>query len=629
LLDVPGPRRRGDDNRGNVQGFHGLFLIVVLTFFSPLSLALSLSNQLDNHPSPYLALHGKDPVNWQKWDAGILEKARRLNRLVFISSGYFSCHWCHVMQRESFSDSEIAAFLNDHFIPVRIDRELHPALDAYLIDFVRQTQGNAGWPLQVFLTPDGYPLYGLTYAAPKDFQALLKRVSEIWSEQGEKAARLAREATEFQVESLVPSTVPEPVDKARVNRALLEQALAVADEFEGGFGRQNRFPMAPQLLALLDLVEQSASQQLSDFLVITLDQMQNRGLRDHVNGGFFRYTVDPAWSEPHFEKMLYTQALLAEVYLRAAVVLNRPAYRQVARDTIDFVLRHMSSGQVHGFVSSYSAVDDKNHEGGGYLWTQDELASLLDNRELQIVNSYWSLTDTPRFAMGDLPIISRSIEDIAGQYQLKPNQVESVIRAASAKMASRHKISRMPVDHKVLTSWNALFLSTLSRAARQLGDPGYQQAAKKLKKSLLKHAWNGTVLKRSLNLGETDGNAGLEDYVYMARALNDYAVLVHPSDEWQEDWSMANLFAAKAWLKFYHSSGWKTASENLLPGMTGKQALPDDALPAADAMLMELSLFSENEGLRKKAETAAGRMFGTVSRSALQYATHARWINQL
>jgi len=591
--------------------------------------ANQLTNQLENHPSPYLAMHGEDPVHWQRWDESVIEKARQQNRLIFISSGYFSCHWCHVMHRESYIDTEIATFLNGNFIPVKIDRELHPALDAYLIDFVRQTEGNAGWPLNVFLTPEGYPLYGLTYAAPEDFKALLNRVSEMWNNQGEKASMLAREASEFQIESGKSSMFPLAVDEGAFNQALLEQAMANADEFEGGFGKQNRFPMAPQLLALLNRVEHSDSQQLADFLILTLDQMKNRGLRDHVNGGFFRYTVDPAWTEPHFEKMLYTQALLVEVYLKAAVVFDKPEYNQVARDTIDFVLQHMRSDQLDGFISSYSAIDHEDREGGGYLWTQNELADLLDDRELEISSSYWTLTDTPNFEMGDLPVISQSIEKMADRYALKPHQVEGILITAREKMRSQNKISQMPVDHKVLTSWNALFLSALSKAAQLLEDPQYIKAAEKLKNALLKHAWDGKALKRSLNLDESAGDAGLEDYVYVARALNDYAVLMSSEEGWQNTWSMGNLLAAKAWLKFYHAFSWKNGIENLLPGMAGKVALPDDALPAADAMLMELSLISENKGIRQKAEKAAGLMFGTVSHSPLQYATHSLWINQL
>ena len=604
-----------------------LFLFAFLNI--QLAQADQLTNQLDNHPSPYLAMHGKDPVHWQKWDESVLEKARKQNRLIFVSSGYFSCHWCHVMHRESYSDAAISTFLNENFIPVKIDRELHPALDAYLIDFVRQTEGNAGWPLNAFLTPDGYPLYGLTYATPEDFQRLLKRITAMWTEQGDTASRLAREATEFQVESLKASVVRQPANKAVLKQELQQQALDNADEFEGGFGRQTRFPMAPQLLALLELAADTDAEQLEGFLILTLDQMKNRGLRDHVNGGFFRYTVDPAWTEPHFEKMLYTQALLTDVYLRAAVIFNEPEYNQVARDTIDFVLQHMRSDQVYGFVSSFSAIDHQDREGGGYLWTQSELAELLDDRELEITSSYWALTDTPNFEMGDLPIISQSIEKIADRHGLQPSQVESILLGAKGKMSRRNKILQMPVDHKVLTSWNALFLSTLSRAAHQLGDSEYKNAAKKLKDSLLKFAWDGKVLKRSLNLDESTGSAGLEDYAYMARALNDYAVLKHPEDNWEEEWSMGSLLAAKAWLKFYHASGWKQGSDNLLPGMAGKAALPDGALPAADAMLMELSLLSENKGLRQKAENAAGLMFGAVSQSPLQHATHSRWVNQL
>ena len=228
-------------------------LVAAVVFCVLLLPTLAAGNDLKHHPSPYLALHGNDPVQWRDWGEAALREARELNRPLFISSGYFACHWCHVMQRESYKDPTIAALLNAHFIPVKLDRELHPALDDHLIRFVERTRGQAGWPLNVFLSPEGYPMLGLTYLPPGEFRAVLERVAERWEEGPESLARLAREASAelaAEQENSAPSgSLPAPGDVAG---ALGRSALALGDELGGGFGDQTRFPMEPQLLALLE-----------------------------------------------------------------------------------------------------------------------------------------------------------------------------------------------------------------------------------------------------------------------------------------------------------------------------------------------------------------------------------------
>ncbi len=244
------------------------------------------ANQLLSHPSPYLALHGKDPVHWQDWSAGVVEQAKRENKLIFISSGYFACHWCHVMQRESYQDERIAGLLNTYFIPVKIDRELEPALDAHLIDFVEKTRGTAGWPLNVFLTPDGYPLVGLTYSPPQPFEGLLRRLIATWVEKERELREIARSASEAMISDRPMADSQTPIDRDSLHVGLVTMALALGDEMEGGFGRQSRFPMSPQWRVLIERMQTRPDVKLLELVELTLEQMSTQGLRDHIGGGF-------------------------------------------------------------------------------------------------------------------------------------------------------------------------------------------------------------------------------------------------------------------------------------------------------------------------------------------------------
>jgi len=351
-----------------------------------------LSNQLKQHPSPYLALHGNDPVLWQDWGPEVVQRAKAENKLIFISSGYFSCHWCHVMQRESYADQAVADLLHKLAIPVKIDRELQPALDSWLIDFTERTAGQAGWPLNVFLTPDGYPLLGMTYLPKENFSGLLTQLNTRWQEDEEYLRTTAADAFKSMQPALQHHSggKPEPGMDKVMTQLLIRQAMQYADDTAGGFGEQNKFPMSPHLKNLLEIQTSFPDEELSEFLRLTLDQMAQLGLRDHVGGGFFRYTVDPAWDTPHFEKMLYDNAQLIEVYLLAAQVLNRPDYLEIAYDTLDFVIDKLNHPE-GGYYASLSAVDDKDVEGGYYLWRIKELESILDNNELKVISAVWGV----------------------------------------------------------------------------------------------------------------------------------------------------------------------------------------------------------------------------------------------
>ncbi|MEE8379244.1 MAG: DUF255 domain-containing protein, partial [Gammaproteobacteria bacterium] len=316
-----------------------LKLIIALIFTTLFPLPLIASNQLGGHDSPYLAMHGDDPVDWQSWTADVLARAKKENKLVFVSIGYFSCHWCHVMQRESYSNEKIAKQLNDNFISVKVDRELNPALDAYLIDFVTRTRGSAGWPLNVFLTPEGHPLVGLTYLPAERFMALLKDLQSKWQQSPAYYKQAAARAAQDMAGLAVKPGLPISKKEAKQYEAIMvSQALRLTDEMSGGFGQQTKFPMVPQLESLLGAYERNRNARVKKLLITTLDNMATQGMRDHLGGGFYRYTVDPGWQTPHFEKMLYDNALLAHLYLRASKLLNRPDYELIARETLDFMI---------------------------------------------------------------------------------------------------------------------------------------------------------------------------------------------------------------------------------------------------------------------------------------------------
>ena len=257
----------------------------------------SVNRALTDDPSPYLQLHAGDPVHWRRWEASSMEEARRSGRLVFITVGYFSCYWCHVMRRESFSDARIADLLNTEFVPVMVDRELEPVLDDYLNTFVRATRGYSGWPLNVFLTPRGHPLLGTVYLPPEQFQTLLRRVTTAWQEKRGELEKAAAEVTD-ELQSSDREIVELTLDRTSVARILetfVQQSNGIADELAGGFGDTSKFPSVPQLRTLLLVQSMTPDPRLAEFLMLTLRQMADKGLRDQLGGGFFRYTTDANW----------------------------------------------------------------------------------------------------------------------------------------------------------------------------------------------------------------------------------------------------------------------------------------------------------------------------------------------
>jgi len=577
-----------------------------------------LRNRLADSPSPYLAMHGHDPVHWQQWGAEAWRAAKRENKLLFVSSGYFACHWCHVMQREIFRDPQIAAMLNRDFIPVIVDRELQPALDARLIDFVERTRGQAGWPLNVFITPEGYPLVGTVYLPRDRFAGLLQKLARQWQEKGEKLAALAREAGATR--TLAPLKLPQSVARdlgERYARALRHQALTLADEMSGGFGEQGKFPNAPQLRVLLAEVDPRADARLAGFLRLTLDRMASRGLRDHLSGGFFRYTVDPDWRLPHFEKMLYDNALLASLYLQAAEVFNMPRYREVARETLDFVLRTFAvSGG--GYAASLSAVDAQGVDGGYYLWPEKTLERLLTPRELAVARLHWGLEGTPELDAGFHLRINEPLDSVARELKLSPAVVRRLHDSARRKLLAARSRRSLPRDDKIIAGWNGLLLSALAQAARLPGGAKYRAAGQRLLAFLVTRMIRDGRLIRALAGGHAVGEAGIEDYAYVIRGLEDWRRSVDPA----MDTAMLQKLLDRAWQDFFGPDGWRLSRQSWLKAGQGEPVLADEVMPSPSALILDATLKGLAGARWKRAYRLLGAGEEVVLASPFWYATH-------
>jgi len=597
----------------------------LLLLFGVASLPLTaqpaaLANRLQNHPSPYLALHGSDPVAWQEWNAAAVARARADGKLLYVSIGYFSCHWCHVMQRESYQNAGIARFLNEHFIPVKVDRELEPALDQRLIEFAEKTRGVSGWPLNAFVTPDGHPLYATLYHPPEEFLKILTRIEHLWRNDRTRLAELA------QVETVKAAGPGRPaVDAAQARRhaeSVTAALLAEADRVQGGFGEQSKFPSAPQLAFLLDRQELKPDAVLREFLTLTLDAMARLGLHDHLGGGLFRYTVDPAWKTPHFEKMLYDNAQLVALYLHAARVLRRDDYQAVAVRTLDFMLRDLKvpSG---AFMSALSALDDQGVEGGYYLWSAAELERLLTPDEGTVYRLYAGMTDAPPFESGWLPLAAHSTTELAARLKREPAEIERLVRAAEDKLRAARAKRGLPRDTKVLAAWNGLALSALAAAVRATNEPRYREAGKALRDYLVRTLWDGKQLARSRVDGKAGGTAALEDYAYVARGLADWAEVSGA----KEDVAIASDIVASAWKRFYGPKGWRLEEQSLLAAESGQDAVNDGHLPSPSAVLIDTSLViaarRNDAALRKQALAAANSSHALIGASPFYHATTA------
>ncbi len=608
-------------NAGNIRIYSllsNLFFIDIsalsmkklLTFLLLISLQNVLANDLKNNSSPYLAMHGNDPVNWMEWGKPAIEKAKKENKLLFVSIGYFSCHWCHVMQRESYSNKGIAEILNKNYISVKVDRELNPVLDKRLIEFVQITNGTAGWPLNVFLTPEGYPLVGATYMPREHFANVLRQLAKKWKADQPSLVAQAKEMSKTLNTMLQKQEHPtKGVTIQQLSGRYISTAMQYADTMQGGFGQQRKFPQIPQLWALLKLNQHKKNKEADEFIKLTLNQMMRKGLHDEIAGGFFRYATDPDWETPHFEKMIYTNAMMPLLYFDAADIYKNDQYRQVALETINFLNAEMR-GSGNAYISSLSAVDDKNEEGGYYLWTRSELKKILTAEEYKLAKLYWNLDRASELPAGNLPRQERSIDQLVIKMQQPSEKIRAKIKALKLKLKKhRNKTRVIPRDTKLLSGMNGLTLAAFARALQY--DSGLKNTGDKLSQFLLK-LWNGKTLRRSASNAK---EGTLYDYAATAWGLDKWGAATHNANIRQ----IAGQIAKIAWKRFYINNSWHENTNSLLPPGVKLSHISDSSLISAEALLLSVSLHSKDPELVKKASVVQNHISRSLETDIYAY----------
>jgi uncharacterized protein YyaL (SSP411 family) len=492
-------------------------------------------NRLDEEESPYLRDHADNPVNWQPWDQEALDAARERDVPIFLSVGYAACHWCHVMADESFEDENVAELLNEHFVPIKVDREERPDLDRIYQTICQQVSGRGGWPLSVWLTPEGKPFYVGTYfpKMPKrgmpGFTELLEDIHDSWTdpEEREEVESRAEQWTDAVTGELedVPEQGHEP-EAVTVERAA-KAAVRSADREYGGWGTGPKFPQTGRLHLLARAYERNERDEYLEVLTEALDAMANGGMYDHVGGGFHRYATDRDWTVPHFEKMLYDNAELPRAYLAGYQLTGNERYARVTSETLDFVQRELTH-EDGGFYSTLDAQSDdgegSREEGAFYVWTPEEIeAAVEDERDAELFRDRYGVSERGNFEGKTVLTFSESIADLAQRYDMETEAVHEALDRAREQVASaRNDRPRPPRDGKVLASWNGLMISAFAEAALVLDD-GFAEPAEDALEFVREHLWDGEdgTLQRRYKDGVAKIDGYLDDYAFLARGAFD------------------------------------------------------------------------------------------------------------
>jgi len=487
-------------------------------------------NRLAGEKSPYLLQHAENPVDWYPWGGEVFEKARSEDLPVFLSIGYSTCHWCHVMERESFENEAVAVVLNENFVSIKVDREERPDIDAVYISVCQAMTGGGGWPLTIVMTPDKKPFFAATYLPPDDpagrkfgvrgLTSVLKELSDAWKNRRNDVTMAAEKTGQF-IES---ASAAAPGPEAEPGFGLIEKAFklmdASYDEEHGGFGQTGpKFPTAHMLSLLLRYWRRTGDRRALDIAVGTLGHINRGGIHDHVGGGFARYSVDRRWLVPHFEKMLYDQAILARAFIEAYQATGDERHAGAARDTFEYVLRDLVS-QEGAFLSAEDA-DSEGEEGRFYVWTKEEIGELVPGKPGEIFAEFYGVTADGNFENGKNVLYeTEPRKQFAERKGLEPGELEEILREGRETLyRARGKRVRPHLDDKVLVSWNALMISALALGARVLGEEKYSAAASRAAEFILDRMYEDGVLYRRYRDGHRAVHGFLDDYAFLAVAL--------------------------------------------------------------------------------------------------------------
>lgn len=576
------------------------------------------TNRLILESSPYLLQHAHNPVNWYSWSSEALDEAKRTNKPIFLSIGYSTCHWCHVMEKESFENLEIANFLNQHFISIKVDREQRPDIDSTYMIAAAMLSGQTGWPLNTLNTSDGAPFYAATYFPPEHFLQLLQKTQQIWQEQQTElkaeGQRIIYAIKKIQENKLSPKNIT-----ASTYEAAIEQWLDIFDEFEGGFGTAPKFPQESALLFLLDQAKRKQDLALLEMVTKTLNAMQKGGIYDQIGGGFHRYATDPSWNIPHFEKMLYNQAQLAQVYLRAYLSTGDPLYKLTAEETLNYTLREMSN--TNGLFYSATDADSEGEEGTFFLWTDETLKQDLDDKSYKLAKLFFGVEEGPNFSGKNILFQPLSVPDFVIQHQLNPSKFLTDLSNIKQKLRNvRQKRESPHLDDKVITAWNSMLIRVLTESGHHLNNPNYTAAAIKAADALwLSHYLSTGLLRDTRHIMEgSEGN--LEDYATFAMA--NLTLFKFTSDT---KWLNRALILSEELIEKFWEADSSTLFLTSAPstGLVRMRSQTDQATPAAESTAYELFTNLANSQLNQKFGAVAHQLLvpksGKIDRNPVNY----------
>ncbi len=572
-------------------------------------------NRLILETSPYLLQHAHNPVNWFPWSEEAFERARAEGKPVFLSVGYSTCHWCHVMERESFENEEVARAINENFVPIKVDREERPDIDDVYMGAVYALTGRGGWPMTVVMTPDGDPFFAGTYFPPRDGvrgarRGLLSILEELARRYREEPGEVVAQAQQLS-RRLQAASAPRPPAGVPGPEAIVAAARALAQSFEprfGGFGWAPKFPQPSRLALLLRYFRRTGDRSALEMVTHTLDAMASGGIYDQVGGGFHRYATDPRWLVPHFEKMLYDNAQLADVYLEAMQATGEERFGRVARETLDYIAREMT-GPHGGFYSATDAdsrrPDGELEEGWYFTWTRRELIEALGDVLAADVIAYYGVTDAGNFEGRNILYTPRPLQEVAREREIDADEFRTRIDEARRRLREARARRPSPLrDDKVVTAWNGLMISAFARGAAVLDDPRYVRRAAAAADFILTSVRGEDGRLMRSYLGEPRHRAFLPDYAFLIAGLLD---LYEVSGEAR--WLREALALQRAQDELFLDEGggayWMSArdAERLL---TRDQPSDDGALPSGNAVsidnLLRLAELTAEDALRQRAE---------------------------
>ena len=571
-----------------------------------------MPNRLINETSPYLLQHAHNPVDWYPWGDEALARAKALDKPILLSVGYSACHWCHVMERESFENAEIASMMNERFVSVKVDREERPDIDSIYMTAVQMITGHGGWPMTVFLTPDGKPYYGGTYFPPEErggmpsFPRVLTAMSEVYHNNRGDVLQSVEQILERmnQASNLTADGAVEPLT-ADVMRQAVGRIAEDFDDRHGGIGMQPKFPQPMTYEFLLRYYMRTEDADALEMAELTLQRMALGGIYDQIGGGFHRYSTDAFWLVPHFEKMLYDNALLARLYLHAYQIAGNPLYRRIVEETLAYVTREMTSPE-GGFYSAQDA-DSEGVEGKFFVWTPHEIGAALGDADAEPISRYYGVTAHGNFEGRNILRVAMSAANLARESDMDAAEFDALLQRGKAKLLEvRNRRVAPNLDDKILTAWNGLMMRAFAESAAVLGRSDYAAVAERNARFVCDALIRDGRLLRTYKDGNAKLNGYLEDYAFLIDGLLAlHEVTLNP--EWLEraialGRDMARLFWDEATGQFF-DTGDDHEALVVRPKDIMDNAIPCGGSMAAD-VLLRLAVITGDADMQRRAATA-------------------------